>query len=422
VSDRDALLAAIRDMPDEDTPRLVFADYLEENDEAARAAFIRAQVELARTLPWEPFAVRCRWREPDVLTGRAFRAALPPLPGRTLPAWDDPPFRRGFGWALLVRSVSLWAELVEPVFEREPVGKLAFWGGTLDDWLRIAASAHVKQFRDLSFQTNPIEPLRVLRDLPDACGVTDIRFQRASGAGMPEVVEDLMRAPLGQAIGGLHFHMGYESLNDLIDAINLRDPLERLSFSSMGITADHLRRLFAGPAPAALTELRLHNEPLGDDGLSVLSDRLPVGLRDLDLSMSVGRGDGLEALARCEHLAGLRRLNLRRNHLTPRTSRLLSRARVFAGLRSLDLSDCRIGDKGVRHVAQAKFWPNLVELDLRQNPISPAGVRHLLDAAPPAELTALVLDGEGLGTDTRAALTKKYGAALVFAAPEVQGL
>ena len=58
MSDRDAFLAAICAQPDEDTPRLVFADYLEENDEASLAAFIRAQVELARTPPWEPFAVR----------------------------------------------------------------------------------------------------------------------------------------------------------------------------------------------------------------------------------------------------------------------------------------------------------------------------------------------------------------------------
>lgn len=422
MSDRDALLAAIRELPDEDTPRLVFADYLEENDEAPRAAFIREQVELARTPPWESFAVRCRWRMPEVVAGTAFRATLPPLPGRTLPAWDNPPFRRGFGWALLVRSISLWNEIVEPVFEREPVGKLGFWGGTLDDWLRIAASPHVKQFRDLTFHTNPIEPLRVFRDLPDACGITDIRFQRASGAGMPEVVEDLVRSPLGQAISGLHFHMGYESLNDLIDAINLRAPLQRLSFASMGLTAGHLRRLFSGPAPAELSELRLHNEPLGDEGLSALAEWLPAGLCDLDLSSSVGRADGLEALTRCENLADLRRLNLSRNPLTPRASRLLSRARVFAGLRSLDLSNCRIGDKGVRHVAQGKFWPNLVELDLRQNPISPVGVRHLLDAAIPPDLTALVLDGEGLGTDTRAALAKKYGPAIVFAATEVQGL
>lgn len=41
-------LAAIIAEPDEDTPRLVAADFLEENGEGDRAAFIRIQIELAR--------------------------------------------------------------------------------------------------------------------------------------------------------------------------------------------------------------------------------------------------------------------------------------------------------------------------------------------------------------------------------------
>ena len=48
VSDREALFAAILAAPDDDLPRLVFADYLDEQGHpalAARAAFIRLQVE-----------------------------------------------------------------------------------------------------------------------------------------------------------------------------------------------------------------------------------------------------------------------------------------------------------------------------------------------------------------------------------------
>src|SRR5207248_2676212 len=43
-----ALLRAICAEPDDDTPRLVAADWLEEHGDADRAAFIRIQVELAR--------------------------------------------------------------------------------------------------------------------------------------------------------------------------------------------------------------------------------------------------------------------------------------------------------------------------------------------------------------------------------------
>lgn len=419
MSDRDALLAAIRAQPDEDTPRLIFADWLDENDQPARAAFVRAQVELARTPPWEPFAVRCRWRAPEIVSGKPFRRELPPDNGLMV-SWPDEPFRRGFGWALNVRVINLWSELAEPLFDREPIGRVAFWTGTLDNWTRIAASECVRNFREVELHASPIEPMLALRDKPAACGVTDIYFRRASGAGIPEVIEDLCLAPLGHTVRGLHFKVGYESLNELIDSINTRGPLERLSFAVMGITADHVRRLFTGPAASALTEFHLRNEPLGEGGAKALADGIPETLRDLTLAGVGIQANGLEALARCDRLTELRRLNLSTNPLTPRATRVLSLSHALAGLRSLDLSHCRIGDKGVRHIVASKFWSNLVELDLRFNPISAVGAKHLLDAPRAPDLTALVLSGASFSADTRAALTKRYGDALVFVATDVQ--
>src|SRR5437868_460986 len=43
MSDREALIRSIVESPDEDAPRLVFADWLEENGDADWAAFIRLQ-------------------------------------------------------------------------------------------------------------------------------------------------------------------------------------------------------------------------------------------------------------------------------------------------------------------------------------------------------------------------------------------
>src|SRR5215213_5024358 len=52
MSDEAALLRAIREHPDEDTPRLVYADWLQEyGDDEDRAAFIRLECELARLPP-----------------------------------------------------------------------------------------------------------------------------------------------------------------------------------------------------------------------------------------------------------------------------------------------------------------------------------------------------------------------------------
>lgn len=47
MSERDALLRAILQHPDDDTPRLIFADWLDEHGEADRAEFIRAQCLIA---------------------------------------------------------------------------------------------------------------------------------------------------------------------------------------------------------------------------------------------------------------------------------------------------------------------------------------------------------------------------------------
>jgi len=48
MSDRKGLLRDVIDEPDDDAPRLVLADWFEENGEPDRAEFIRLQIGLAR--------------------------------------------------------------------------------------------------------------------------------------------------------------------------------------------------------------------------------------------------------------------------------------------------------------------------------------------------------------------------------------
>lgn len=413
MSDHDALLAAICAEPDEDTLRLAYADWLEEHERADQAAFVRAQVQLARCPEWEPFAVMCRRRRPDWAVGTPFRPTLPRVDGFHV-EWHPVAFRRGLGHHLNVRSLVAWEQTEARVLGRAPVGEMHLWTATLDDWVRFAASPVVPRLRTLHFVNSPIEPLRVLRDLPAALGVRDIHFERAGGAGMPVVVEDLFRSALGRAVRGLHFHVGYESLDDLIDALHTGPWLERLSFSVMGLTVNQAERLCDGPALSRLTELSLSDEPFGNDGVRLLAGSLPGSLRSLRMSSAGGQAGGLEMLARSEQLVGLRRLDLSRNQLAPRAAKVLATSRVFAGIRSLDLHGCRIGDKGVRSLTRAKFWPNLVELDLRHNPMSRVGVRHLLDAELPRDLTAIVFDHDHLRMGARTELEAKFGERMVF--------
>jgi uncharacterized protein (TIGR02996 family) len=46
MHDRDALLRAVVANPDDDAPRLVYADWLDEHGDPDRAEFIRIQIEL----------------------------------------------------------------------------------------------------------------------------------------------------------------------------------------------------------------------------------------------------------------------------------------------------------------------------------------------------------------------------------------
>ena len=65
MNDGDALLAAICADPADDLPRLAYADWLEEHDDAARAEFVRVQCELAR-LPHGPGHILGAMRDPSV--------------------------------------------------------------------------------------------------------------------------------------------------------------------------------------------------------------------------------------------------------------------------------------------------------------------------------------------------------------------
>lgn len=81
MTDHDALLRAVIENPDDDTPRLVYADWCDENDRPERAELIRGQCYLARTKGDPGAGERPRWqrRVREVLRRHSarWRAELP---------------------------------------------------------------------------------------------------------------------------------------------------------------------------------------------------------------------------------------------------------------------------------------------------------------------------------------------------------
>src|SRR5262245_20753363 len=67
MSSADAFLADIRKNPDDDTPRPVFADWLEDNGDPYRADFIRTQVRLAQLPEHDPARFDLEERSQDLL-------------------------------------------------------------------------------------------------------------------------------------------------------------------------------------------------------------------------------------------------------------------------------------------------------------------------------------------------------------------
>ena len=120
TSDGEALFRAICELPGEDTPRLVYADWLEENGQPERAEFIRLQCETL-AVPHATLAAR-RTRASVLLKAHGDRwyNELPALPGV---AWGTF-FVRGFiDTARTFRLVNVTAAL-ETMFGAAPLGSL----------------------------------------------------------------------------------------------------------------------------------------------------------------------------------------------------------------------------------------------------------------------------------------------------------
>jgi uncharacterized protein (TIGR02996 family) len=417
MTEHDALLAAVIAAPADDLPRLVYADWVEEHGEPDRAAFIRGQIELARTPPWEPFAVRCRhFHADDLDTGRRWLDRLPDLGDWWYVRWDDRhAYRRGFGWGLAVEQPPALVGAGNAVFAAAPVGRLALSSATLDDWRAFARRPWLARVTDITFAglNSPNEPAAVLGESPFATGLRDLTFDRSDIPGMPEVLERLMRSPVGPRLTGLHFTHGCEFVEDMIDALAAGPApprLDRLSYPAANLDRHSLKRLLDLPVVPSLTFLRLTRNWLGVEGAKVVADAPALaGVADLDLSRCALEAPAIAELVATTRLTNLRRLDLNRNTIGPDGVALLAAAPAFAGLRAVDLHQTGADDRALPALVRGRFWPNLVELDLRENRITDAGARVLLGAGVPPDLVALRLDGNLIGEAACEDLRRHFG-------------
>ncbi|MFO0796924.1 MAG: TIGR02996 domain-containing protein [Gemmataceae bacterium] len=422
MDDHAALLAAVVDRPDDDTPRLVLADYLDDHGEPDRAAFVRAQVRLARTPEWEPFAVECRYRRTEWSDyGKPFRAALPALPDGCGVEWAEPPFRRGFGWRVRVTETRGWVGVAPDLVRAAPVGALHLRdpSATLDDWRRLAAGAWMTRVREVHLEAagSPVEPVRALATAGTLANLDALHFHRANLPGIDLLADDVLAGSVAPSLRELSFRLSTPaSLDDLLDVLAAHaGRFEKLALRVMNLTGEQVRR-WAAPGLHGLRDLDLSdNYVFQQDGARALADALAGGWtgHTLGLSRCGIAIPGVRALAAAPGMASVRRLDLSRNVFGPTGVNVLAASPHLAGLRALDLRSCGFGDQAVRRLVRGTFWPNLTELDLRGNPITDRGAGYLMAAPSAPDLTALLVSGRHLRGPARATLAKHYGGRLI---------
>jgi uncharacterized protein (TIGR02996 family) len=318
---KQALLRAINDDPDDDLPRLAYADYLEEHGGAkdlARAELIRAQVVLARLGEGDGQAGALRQRERELLAahGPAWRAALPTLPGIT---WGK--FERGFVSCVEACNATSFCDSADNIFEAAPVQSVLLRGIRGAD--RFGAVRGLTQVRVLEVS---------------GCKVSAVNLARLLG---PPQFGRLLALRLRQC------RLAADAAAVLAAAPSLQHLSELYIVACPYVGPAVAAALASSSGPRGLRALDLAVTDLGDEGArAVASSPLLGNLRDLDLSHNRLTTAGVEALALSPHLRGLARLRLASSRLNLSAVRALT-ARPGA-LRHLDLRGCRICATGHR--------------------------------------------------------------------------
>jgi uncharacterized protein (TIGR02996 family) len=395
MSDQKALLAAIWEDPHEDTPRLVYADWLQENGQPERAEFIRVQCELARMNEDDPKRVDLEQRETRLWKKHAktWKAGLPKL-------LQAAPFHRGF-----------------PSPRRRAATGSQFLKLTADD----LASAPLWDF-SINQAEKTITRV-VASDAMSRVGVLEIAAQQFMNRGAEVLsaanfrnVADLQLNANWIGEGGIAALVANPSIR------NLRD----LSLYSSDLTDNAIASLVSAPWFPSLRSLHLGNNPFRDQGIRTLIAAAASGsLRHLGLrGLTVGangkrfENDTLAILFGSPHLAVLSHLDLGINYVGDSGVAILTSEKPSLMLRYLNLDNNAITDGGAELLAA---WPGLRTVEtliLSSNDIGPQGALALARSPYLTRLRALWLMFnpvvEAAGADARKVLIDCFGDAVKF--------
>ena len=296
MTDHDAFLAAIIARPDDDLPRLVYADYLDEQADADRAEFVRVQCELARLPADDPARPALAEREQELLSAHGRRWKVP------FGVKSHQVFRRGFVESVGIRADNLLAHGAR-LFAAAPVRELRVY----QLGVRFDAFVHMPELARI-----------------ETLDLTNSEVLFFTGTGLGQLLNE----------GRL-------------------ERLRRLVVRNNSLWATSLQTIARSPVGPRLASLDVSGNRLGDEGARVLAGEPGfAGLTELvarnDEIQYVDsiHGDGATALARSETLTRLKHLDLRGHYIGDAGVARLVESPIAAGLESLDVSDNEIGVVG----------------------------------------------------------------------------
>ena len=426
----DAFLAAILAEPDDDAPRLIYADWLEERGDP-RGAFIRVQCALERLDPADP-------RRPDLedearsLLDRHEEEWTAPLHG-VASGWR---FRRGFVAEATLTTADVWRSCGADPFASFPIQKIRaeLRGGLVPNLVAacplfgrvgfldvsgsglrdrgaetLLAALDSGRLTGLDLRGNGLEnrAVRALTASPLVRRLTWLDLGDNHGLGLA-AARALAQAPAAalRFLGLSSTNIGVVGLRDLLHSSTLAGltALQAASIGYYGVAGAPAADLAEAPLLYRLTSLDLGGfAAVGGLSLLLRSPRLGR-LTSLGLANCGLRDDGVRALADSPHLAGLAALDLSRNGVGPDGARELANSPDLADLTALRLGHNPLRDKGVRTLAESPYLTRLTVLDLGKNGIGGPGL-HALAASPNLDgLTTLDLGDNFVGLDSVKAL------------------
>jgi uncharacterized protein (TIGR02996 family) len=407
-TEAEAFLQRIRAYPDDDAQRLIFADWLDE-EEDARGQFIRVQLALAELPADHPERVdlvraerellaahREEWETPfrGLATGCVFRrgfvdevkveskqflrsahelfTAAPVRHVHLLDVSDSLPAVLQCSYLSRLAALTIHAQHTGEPLARA-VARSEYLAGlkrlaltrnrfTDDAAEQLARSPYLTNLEELDLSENEIGETGA-RALAASAGLRRIRYlelrQNALGPAGAEALAGSERLTALSRLGLSDNEVGLPRLLTLGRAHDLlRVPV--LDLSANGLTVAGLQAILTRPP----------------------SESAPVRVTELDLSHNTELGDaGARLLAACPHLGNLNVLRL---------------------------ADCGIGNDGARALANAQHLIRTAELDLESNPLDDVGLRPFLDTRYWSALRKLTVPRIGVSLQMRQALDFKW--------------